>query len=77
MLLLSSVRIRRNWETTGLMSIPGKVKEQLILEVISRHMKDKEIIRSSQQVFRECQEIISLIDEGRAVDTVFLDFSQI
>jgi len=31
--------------------IPGKVIEKLILENISRHVKDKKIIRISQQGF--------------------------
>lgn len=32
---------------------PGKIIEQLILETISRHMKDKKIIRSSQHEFNK------------------------
>ncbi|PKU44044.1 rna-directed dna polymerase from mobile element jockey- hypothetical protein [Limosa lapponica baueri] len=57
--------------------------EQLILETISKH---KTIIRKSQHGFSNCKshltnlitfcdEMTSLADEGRAVDIVYLDFS--
>ncbi|KAK4815731.1 hypothetical protein QYF61_006769 [Mycteria americana] len=36
----------KNYRPVSLMSTPGKVREQLILETISRHVKDKEITRS-------------------------------
>ncbi|KAK4826839.1 hypothetical protein QYF61_011647 [Mycteria americana] len=50
-----------------------------------RHMKDKKVIRSSQRGFTKgkscltnliifCDEMTGLVDEGRAVDTVCLDF---
>lgn len=59
--------------------------EQLILETISRQIK-KKIIRCSQQEFIKripClknlaslyDKITSLMDEGEAVDIVFLDFN--
>jgi len=37
-----------NNRLVSLMQIPGKVVEQLILEIIFVHIKDKKIIRSSQ-----------------------------
>lgn len=59
--------------------------EQLTVETISRHMKEKKIIRRIQHGITKGKshltnlisfynEIPSLIDEGRAVDIVFLDF---
>ena len=40
-----------NCRPVSLPSILGKVMEQLILGTISRHMKDKKVIRSSQYGF--------------------------
>ena len=64
----------------------GKVMDHLILETV-RHIKDKDIIRSSQHGFtkgKSCltnlinfhDEVIGLVDEGRAVAIVYLDFSK-
>lgn len=61
--------------------------EKLILGSISRHMKKKKIIRSSQHGLTKgksylinvaifCDIITGWIDEGRAVDVVYFDFSK-
>ena len=60
--------------------------EQLILEMTSRHMKDKETLRNSQHGFTKrkscltslitCDEITGLVDEGRAVDVLYYDSSK-
>lgn len=70
---LSDGRIR-------LTSIPGKVKEQLILETVSRHMKDKKVISSQKSWLTNLltfyDETTGSLDEGRAVDIVYLVFSE-
>ncbi|GAB0207649.1 mitochondrial enolase superfamily member 1 [Grus japonensis] len=73
-----------NYRPVSLTLIPGKVMEQLILGTISRLMEDEEVIRSSQHGFTKgkscltklltCDEMTGLVDEGRAVDIVYLDF---
>ncbi|KAJ7399012.1 hypothetical protein BTVI_119233 [Pitangus sulphuratus] len=74
-----------NYRPVSLTSIPGKVMEQLILETISRHIKDKKIIIGSQHGFTKrksclinfCVEVTGLVDEWKAVDIVYVDFSKV
>jgi len=76
-----------NYRPVRLTLIPEKVMEQLILETISSHMKDKKLIRNSQHGFitaKSCltnlitfyDEMTGLVDNGRAVDIVHLDISR-
>jgi len=61
--------------------------EQLILEVIIKQVEEKKVIRSSQHGFtmgKSCltnliafyDDMTGWVDEGRAVDVVYLDFSK-
>ncbi|PKU31761.1 rna-directed dna polymerase from mobile element jockey-like [Limosa lapponica baueri] len=61
--------------------------EQIILSTIMRHMKDNQVIRPSQHRFMKgrscltnlisfCDNMTCLVDEGKAVDVVYLDFSK-
>ena len=76
-----------NYMPVSLTSDPGKVIEQLILETTSRHMKDKKVTGSNQHSFTKWKsfwtnliifydEMTGLVEEGRAVDIVYLDFSK-
>jgi len=67
-------------------SVPGKVMEQLILHVISKQVEEKMVIMSSQHGFTKgkscltnliafCDGMSDWVDEGRAVNVVYLDFS--
>jgi len=68
-------------------SIPGKVMEQVNLEVIMKQVEEKKVIRSSQHAFTKGKScltnlitfydgVTSWVDEGRAVDVVYLDFNK-
>jgi len=75
-----------NYRPVSLTSMPGEMMEQLILEIISKQVEEK-IIRSNQHGFTKGQSCLtnliafyhgmtSWVDEGRAVDVVYLDFSK-
>ena len=76
-----------NYRSVSLTSVPGKVMEQIVLREIMWHVRDNWGIRPSQHAFtngRSClTNLISfydlvthLVDEGKAVDVVYLDFSK-
>ncbi|KAK4818033.1 hypothetical protein QYF61_004157 [Mycteria americana] len=76
-----------NYRPVSLTSFPGKIMEKIILSIIERHLKNNAIIRHSQHRFtkgKSCltnlisfyDKVTHLVDEGKAVDVVFLDFSK-
>lgn len=80
---------RTSQETTGVTSVPGKVMEQLLLDIISKHGKEKKAI-SSQHGFTEgilcltnnrafCGGKAVRVDKGSgwSVDVAYLDFSKV
>ncbi|PKU44228.1 rna-directed dna polymerase from mobile element jockey-like [Limosa lapponica baueri] len=77
----------RNYRPISLASIPEKVMERLILDVIPKHVEEKKVIRSDQHGFTKRKSCLTnviafhygmtgWVDEGRAVDIVYLDFSK-
>ena len=75
-----------NYRPISLTSVQGKAMEQIILSEITWHMHGIHGIRPRQQWFmkgRSClinlifyDWVIRLVDEGKAVDVVYLDFSK-
>ncbi|KAK4810689.1 hypothetical protein QYF61_007489 [Mycteria americana] len=76
-----------NYKPVSLTLVLGKVMEQIILSAITRHVQDDQAIRPSQHGFmkgRSCltnlisfyDKVTRLVDEGKAVDVVYLDFSK-
>ncbi len=76
-----------NYRPVSLTSVTGKVMEQIVLREIMRHVRDGWGIRPSQHGFmkgRSCltnlisfyDQVTHLLDEGKAVDVVYLDFSK-
>ncbi|KAJ7420701.1 hypothetical protein WISP_47391 [Willisornis vidua] len=76
-----------NYRPISLTLAPGKVMEQIILSAITQHLQDGQEIRSSQYGFRKDRsclinlisfydQVTCLVDEGKSVDLVYLDFSK-
>ena len=80
---------RRNLQITGQSAppVPGKEIEQLILDTISKKVEENKVIRSRQPRFTKGKSHLTnlvafydvmtgWINEGRAVDVVYLVFSK-
>ncbi|RMC15011.1 hypothetical protein DUI87_07190 [Hirundo rustica rustica] len=77
-----------NYSPVSLTSVPGKIMEQFILSAITQNLQDDQGIRPSQHGFRKGRsscltnlitfydQVTCLVDAGKAVDVVYLDFSK-
>ncbi|TRZ07038.1 hypothetical protein HGM15179_020067, partial [Zosterops borbonicus] len=76
-----------NYRPVSLTSVPGKIMDQFILSVIMQHLQDGQGLRPSQHGFRRGRscltnlisfydQVTRLVDAGRAMDVVYLDFSK-
>jgi len=77
-----------NYSPVSLALVLGKIMEQFILSALTGHVRDNQGIRSSQHGFmkgRSCltnlisfyDQVNRLMDEGKAVDFIYLDFSKV
>jgi len=76
-----------NYRPVSLTSMQGKIMERFILSALTGHVKDNQGIRPSQHGFRKGRsclislicfydQMTCLVDEGKAVDIIYLDFSK-
>ncbi|TRZ19428.1 hypothetical protein HGM15179_007668 [Zosterops borbonicus] len=76
-----------NYRPVSLTSAPNKIMEQFILRAIMQYLQDGQVIRPSQHGFRRGRSCLTnlvsfydqltrLVDAGKAVDVVYLDFSK-
>ncbi|KAK4823951.1 hypothetical protein QYF61_008337 [Mycteria americana] len=76
-----------NYRPVSLTSVPGKLMEQIVLSAITWHVENNQGIKPSQHGFRKGRSCLTnlisfydkvthLVDEGKAVDVVYLDFSK-
>jgi len=76
-----------NYRPVSLAFVLGKIMERFILSALTGHAKDNQEIRPSQHGImkgRSClsnlisfyDQVTDLVDEGQAVDIVYLDFSK-
>ncbi|KAK4822229.1 hypothetical protein QYF61_011870 [Mycteria americana] len=76
-----------NYRPVSLTSVPGKIMERFILSALNRHVQANQGIRPRQHGFRKGRscltnlisfydQVTHLVDEGKAVDVVYLDFSK-
>ena len=75
-----------NYRPVSLTSVPGRIMERFVLGPLTWQVQDKQGIRPSQHGFmkgRSCltnlisyDQVTHLVDEGKAVDVIYLDFSK-
>ncbi|CAM4572930.1 unnamed protein product, partial [Caretta caretta] len=74
-----------NYRPISLTSVLGKIMEQILKESILKHLEERKVIKNSQHRFtkgKSCltnlivfyDKIIGSVNEGKAVDMLFLDF---
>ena len=76
-----------DYRPVSLTSVPARVMEMIILGTIERHLKNNAIVRHTQHAFTKgkscltslisfCHKVTCLVDEGKVVDIVFLNFTK-
>ena len=77
----------RNYRLVSITSVPAKIMEQILLEIILRYLENTKLIDDSHHGFTKCKSclpslvafcnrVTALLDQGRATDLVYPGYTE-
>lgn len=64
-----------NYRSVSLSSVPGKIMEEILLEGMSKHMQNQEVIQDNQHSFVVLRDgMTASVDKRRVTDIIYLKY---